>query len=92
MRKFLIVGCGGSGGATVRLLMDQLQADLRPLGITELPAAWQFVHVDVPVDPDKGPGQLPDIVRMGGAYQSFSSPGNTYSATASNVELSLIHI
>lgn len=89
MRKFLIVGCGGSGGATVRLLMDQLQADLRPLDITELPAAWQFVHVDVPVDPDKGPGQLPDIVRMGGAYQSFSTPGNTYSATASNVEAKL---
>lgn len=89
MRKFLIVGCGGSGGATVRLLMDQLQADLRPLGITELPAAWQFVHLDVPVDPDKGPGQLPHIVRMGGTYQSFSSPGNSYSATASNVEARL---
>lgn len=89
MRKFLIVGCGGSGGSTVRLLMDQLQADLRTRGIHELPAAWQFVHVDVPVDPDKGPGQLPDIVSMGGLYQSFSNPGNTYGSTAMNVEAKL---
>ncbi|TWE09225.1 tubulin-like doman-containing protein [Rudaeicoccus suwonensis] len=90
MRKFLIVGCGGSGGSTVRLLMDQLQADLRQqFGMTTLPAAWQFVHIDVPVDPDKGPGQLGDIRSMGGHYQSFSSPSNTYTNTALTVESQL---
>nr|WP_269452141.1 tubulin-like doman-containing protein [Tessaracoccus coleopterorum] len=53
----MIVGCGGSGGRTVRLLIDQLRADLRARGIAELPDAWQFVHIDVPVDPDKGPAR-----------------------------------
>ena len=87
MRKFLIVGCGGSGGTTVRLLMDQLQAELRArYGVTTLPAAWQFVHVDVPVDPDKGPAPLGSIVDLGGAHLSFSHPSNTYAATSLNVE------
>ena len=87
MRKFLIVGCGGSGGATVRLLMDQLQAELRArFGVATLPAAWQFVHIDVPVDPDAGPSPLSNITRMGGTYVSFSHPSNTYAATSLNVE------
>ncbi|SHI87588.1 Tubulin like [Tessaracoccus bendigoensis DSM 12906] len=89
MRRFLIVGCGGSGGRTVRLLIDQLRADLRARGITSLPDAWQFVHIDVPVDPDKGPAPLGSIRDLGGQYVSFSSPTNTYLATANAVEAQL---
>ena len=89
MRRFLIVGCGGSGGRTVRLLIDQLRADLRARGISELPDAWQFVHIDVPVDPDKGPAPLGSIRDLGGQYVSFSSPTNTYLATANAVEAQL---
>lgn len=89
MRRFLIVGCGGSGGRTVRLLIDQLRADLRARGISALPDAWQFVHIDVPVDPDKGPSPLGSIRDLGGHYVSFSSPSNTYLATASAVEAQL---
>lgn len=89
MRRFLIVGCGGSGGRTVRLLIDQLRADLRARGVSELPDAWQFVHIDVPVDPDKGPAPLGSIRDLGGQYVSFSSPTNTYLATANAVEAQL---
>ena len=89
MRRFLIVGCGGSGGRTVRLLIDQLRADLRARGISQLPDAWQFVHIDVPVDPDKGPAPLGSIRDLGGQYVSFSSPTNTYLATAAAVEAQL---
>ena len=89
MRRFLIVGCGGSGGRTVRLLIDQLRADLRARGISQLPDAWQFVHIDVPVDPDKGPAPLGNVRDLGGQYVSFSSPTNTYLATASAVEAQL---
>ncbi len=89
MRRFLIVGCGGSGGRTVRLLIDQLSADLRARGIGQLPDAWQFVHIDVPVDPDKGPAPLGSIRDLGGQYVSFSSPTNTYLATAGAVEAQL---
>lgn len=82
MRRFLIVGCGGSGGATIRFIQDQLLADLRPEGTKELPAAWQFVHVDVPTTPDSGPAPLGTVRDMGGRYMSVSSLGNTYERTA----------
>lgn len=89
MRRFLIVGCGGSGGTTLRLLIDQLRADLRSRGISELPDAWQFVHIDVPVDPDRGPEPLGSIQDMGGHYVSFSSPSNSFLQTANTVEAQL---
>ena len=33
MRRFLVVGCGGSGGATLALMMDQLRSELHTAGI-----------------------------------------------------------
>lgn len=89
MKKFLIVGCGGSGGATLRYLMDQLRADLRPYGIEQLPPAWQFLQIDVPTEPEKSEG-LGSIRDLGGRYLSVSSPGNAYTLVANNVEQSLI--
>ncbi len=85
MRRFLIVGCGGSGGATIRFIQDQLLADLRPDGTTELPDGWQFVHIDVPTTPDKGPGPLGSVRDMGGRYLSVSSLGNTYDRAATQL-------
>jgi hypothetical protein len=89
VKKFLIVGCGGSGGATLRYLMDQLRADLRPYGVDELPAAWQFLHVDVNPEPE-GTDGLGTIRDLGGRYLSVSSPGNSYMLVANNVEQSLM--
>ncbi len=89
MRRFLVVGCGGSGGRTVRLLIDQLRADFRARGWGNLPAAWQFVHIDVPVEPDAGPDPLGTVRDLGGHYLSFSSASNTYQATSLNVESQL---
>lgn len=92
MRKFLVVGCGGSGGATLRLLIDQLRADFRAnpdLRDVDLPSVWQFVHIDVPVSPDRGPEPLGDIRDLGGSYLAFGSVSNTYEATSLNVEAQL---
>ena len=36
MRRFLIVGCGGSGGATLAFIMDQLRSELHSAGIETL--------------------------------------------------------
>lgn len=69
MRKILVVGCGGSGGATLGFMMDQLRAELAPFGITELPAGWQFVHVDVPISGDGG-GLIATVAQQGGTYIS----------------------
>ncbi|WP_197025275.1 tubulin-like doman-containing protein [Nocardioides sp. URHA0032] len=88
MKKFLVVGCGGSGGATLRFAMDQLRADLRTHGIDAIPPAWQFVHIDVNPTPESTPG-LGSVVDLGGRYKSVSSPGNMYSLVANNIESSL---
>lgn len=89
MRKFLVVGCGGSGGTTLRLMMDQLKADLRKQGVPQLPVAWQFVHIDARVGRDRGPDPLGDIIDLGGSYIAVTHNGNSYSATANNVEHNL---
>lgn len=78
MRRFLLVGCGGSGGATLAYMMDQLRSDLAALGIDRMPAGWQFVHVDVPTSADtklEGVGSVPD---QGGRYIATGSATGTY--------------
>ena len=86
MRPFLIVGCGGSGGVTLQFLMDQLKSDLRQYGISELPRAWQFVHVDVPVAPDGiRPGLPRTVDEQGGRYIGLASPGSTYATVCNAV-------
>lgn len=88
MKRYLVVGVGGSGGATVRYMMDQLQADLRSRGITRLPTAWQFVHIDVNPQPEQTPG-LGNIRDLGGRYVSVSSSGNSFRQVRQRVETRL---
>ena len=64
MKKFLVVGVGGSGGATLRYLMDQLGADLRKRGIHELPDAWQFVQIDVNPVPSRRQGWVTSAISV----------------------------
>lgn len=65
LRPFLLVGVGGSGGKTLRVIRDDLARRLQQAGWTgDIPKAWQFLHIDVPTiadgnDPDL-PGQLPE--------------------------------
>ena len=65
LRPFLIIGVGGSGGKTLRVVRDDLERRLAQAGWGgPFPKAWQFVHVDVPThadgnDPDLPP-QLPE--------------------------------
>ncbi|MBN1174764.1 MAG: hypothetical protein JXA67_21570, partial [Micromonosporaceae bacterium] len=87
MRRFLLVGCGGSGGATLQFLMDQLRADLGMRGVHALPKGWQFVHLDVPIAPDGvGPGMPPTVPAQGGRYLGLAHPGANYPGIAQGVE------
>lgn len=75
MRKFLVVGCGGSGAKTQAYMMDQLKALMRNIEPerTELPKCWQFVTIDVPLTPESGPSKLPNVPQAGGRYVGIGS-------------------
>lgn len=77
MRKFLIVGCGGSGGATLAYMMDQLHSDLAEFNVPKIPAGWQFVHLDVPTSPTpvKNIGTVQD---QGGTYVGTGPSSDSY--------------
>ncbi|GAC80387.1 Tubulin like [Gordonia malaquae] len=89
MRKLLIVGCGGSGGATLSYMMDQLLSDLADHGIDKIPAGWQFVHVDVPISPDEGKN-VKSVPEMGGVYSGVGPQGDSYSVLDSGLSQGLV--
>ncbi|WP_157155705.1 tubulin-like doman-containing protein [Diaminobutyricimonas sp. LJ205] len=83
LRPFLLIGVGGSGGKTLRIVRDNLVRRLEQAGWEgELPKAWQFLHIDVPTvadgnDPDL-PGQLPErdyqgMVGLGLDYRTIDA-------------------
>lgn len=78
MRRFLIVGCGGSGGATLSYMMDQLRSELHNAGVYALPAGWQFVHIDVPSGAESGPDGLGGVAAQGGTYIGTGPQGSSY--------------
>lgn len=78
MRRFLVVGCGGSGGATLAYLMDQLRSELAGSGVPALPRGWQFVHIDVPSGAEEGPDGLANVEEQGGTYIGAAPPSGLY--------------
>ncbi|MFC3448400.1 tubulin-like doman-containing protein [Amycolatopsis speibonae] len=60
LQKFLVVGVGGSGGVTLRMLRARLLEYLAERGYDGgLPAAWQLIHIDVPLEQDRRPERIP---------------------------------
>lgn len=87
MRKFLIIGLGGSGGKTLGFLMDELKFSLGPEWQGRpLPKCWQFVHIDVPTQADSMGKALASPVRdQGGTYVGLADSGSKYTAIDSVV-------
>ncbi|WP_054245675.1 tubulin-like doman-containing protein [Rhodococcus opacus] len=78
MRRFLVVGCGGSGAVTLAYMMDQLRSDLAAAGIDRIPGGWQFVSIDVPTAPEAGPDGLDNVRDQGGFYFGSGPQGDSY--------------
>lgn len=77
MKRLLIVGCGGSGGAALAYMMDQLRSDLAGHGIERLPAGWQFVHLDVPTSASAVEG-VGTVRYQGGTYVGTGPESDSY--------------
>ena len=80
MMRFLVVGCGGSGGHTLAYLMDQLRSDLAKDGVDRLPAGWQFLFFDVPTAIQKGPEGVGNVEQQRGTYHGLGPRGGSYPA------------
>ena len=76
LRKFLLVGLGGSGGKTLRYVKQALQEWFRQVGWNgEIPEGWQFLHIDTP--PNQDSPVIPGAPELLGAdeYLSLNPPG-----------------
>lgn len=57
IQPFIFIGVGGTGGKTLGVIRQTLQDALDRIGWDgDWPDGWQFVHIDVPADPDADTG------------------------------------
>lgn len=85
--KFLFIGLGGSGGKTLRFLKDQIRRWMREHGIEgDIPAGWQFLHIDTPPEPDGDDinDRVPPLA--GDEYLGLVTPGITFAAVQANLD------
>src|SRR3954471_8478336 len=90
LRPFLLIGVGGSGGKTLRVVRQNLQWRLERAGWPEqegFPKAWQFLQIDVASSPDGDdpdlPPQLPtaDFLGLVNAGLTYTAMDNTLAET-----------
>lgn len=76
--RFLLIGLGGSGGATVRYAAAGLQRALLRAGWEQgLPQEWQFMHIDAPASCDVQ-ADLPRELDERVAYVGLGRKPETY--------------
>jgi hypothetical protein len=79
LTKFLLIGAGGSGGKTLRYTWRELERRLDATGWTGgIPDAWQFIHVDVPENPDIVEKDVPANVGSSLRYVGLATAPNLY--------------
>jgi hypothetical protein len=78
LRPFLLIGVGGSGGKTLRIVHHELERRLGEIGWDEaFPSGWQFLHVDVPSVADGDDPDLPSQLKQG-EYAGLVTAGINY--------------
>ncbi len=87
LRKFLLIGLGGSGGKTLRYLKQNLEEKFEEIGWEEgMPDGWQFLHIDTPAAQDSPvlPGS-PALLDQD-EYLPLANPGIGFEAIVDNLE------
>ena len=78
LRPFVLIGVGGSGGKTLRIVRKELSSRLQQAGWDgDFPAGWQFLHVDVPSHADGNDPDLPEQLPTAD-YAGLVAAGLTY--------------
>ncbi len=87
--RFLFIGLGGSGGKTLRFLKDQIHRWMKAHGIDgDIPAGWQFLHIDAPPQPD-GDEINDRVPHLGGdEYVGLVPVGITFDAAQAQLDAS----
>ena len=87
LRKFLIIGLGGSGGKTLRYLKQNLEEKFEEIGWEDgMPAGWQFLHIDTPAAQDSPvlPGS-PALLDQD-EYLPLATPGIGFKAIVDSLD------
>lgn len=88
LRPQLFIGVGGTGGKTVGMIHHQLSETLKRAGITEMPAGWQFLHIDVAAKIDvRGDGLVYELPRD--TYVPLTNNQSTYIGLHQTISSSL---
>ena len=83
--RFLFVGLGGAGGSTLGYLKNNIRKWLQDNDAgSEIPAGWQFLHIDTPVFRD-GPQRIDRRVSED-EYLGLIEPGMTFAAVAEMID------
>lgn len=78
IQPFIFVGVGGTGGKTLGVIRKTLDDALVRIGWNEgWPAGWQFIHIDVPADPDANTEDTPYALPRT-SYVALTTSRSTY--------------
>ncbi|MDR1513158.1 MAG: tubulin-like doman-containing protein [Propionibacteriaceae bacterium] len=89
LNPFIFIGLGGTGGKTLGVVRQTLSDSLDRIGWRQgWPSGWQFLHIDVPADPDAKSEHIPYSLSRA-QYVALTGRKSTFGNYAASVATSL---
>ncbi|WP_431240977.1 tubulin-like doman-containing protein (plasmid) [Mycolicibacterium aichiense] len=90
IQPFIFVGVGGTGGKTLGYIRRTLDDTLSRIGWQEgWPEGWQFIHIDVPAEPDANSADTPYALPRT-SYVPLTTTRSTYQSFHESISRELI--